>query len=268
MTRLLHIEWLKLKNSRAFWVLIILYYVSLTVACTGVMGILLWMESLGTSFKGITPTIIPFYDFPDIWHNITYIASFIKIFLAFIVIISITNDHGYRTIRQNVIDGLDRKEYLLSKISMIGAFSIINTLFILVIGLIMGFIYSSVVDMASIFQYSEFLLAHALEVFTYLMFAFLIGMLLKKAGFAIVLLGIYSLILDPILSISFPDHIQPYIDVLLPVTSINQLVEFPYTRYAFMEIQDYVELKDWLIVSVWAGVLVFLSYLAVKKRDL
>lgn len=268
MTRLLHIEWLKLKNSRAFWVLIILYYLALIVVCTGVMGIFYWLESEGVKFKGITPTIIPFYDFPDIWHNITYLASFIKIFLAFIVIISITNDHGYRTIRQHVIDGLDRKEYLFSKVYSIAAFSVLNTLFILVIGLVMGFIFSSTKDIASIFFYSEFLLAHALEVFTYLMFAFLIGMLLKKAGFAIVLLGIYSLILEPIMSISFPDHIQPYINVLLPVTSINQLIQFPFKRYIFMEIQDYVALKDWLIVSGWAILLVYLSYLTVKKKDL
>lgn len=268
MINLLTIEWLKLKNYKGFWILTGLYYISLLFVCTGVMGFLYWLETKGANFQGITPTIIPFYEFPDIWHNLTYLASFIKIFLAFLVIISITNEYSYRTIRQNIIDGMDKKGFLFSKISLIATFSVVNTLFIGIVGLIMGLIFSSVRDVGSILYYAEFLLAHALELFTFLMFAFLIGLLVKKAGFAIVLIGLYSLIIEPIVSVAWTDAIGTAVVPFLPITAMNHLIRVPFQRYIFMEIQDYVAWKDIAIVVGWAITFTYLSYLTLKKRDL
>lgn len=266
MTRLFQIEWLKLKHYRTFWVLMGLYYFSLLVATTGGMAFLYWLETQGANFEGISPTIVPLYDFPDVWQNITYLASFIKLFLSFIVIISITNEYSYRTLQQNVIDGLSPKEFLISKVLFIAVLSFANMVFLGIVGLVMGLIFSSVRDLPSILAYMEFLPAHMLEVFTFLLFALLIGMLLKKAGFAIVLTGIYTLVVEPILTISLPQSWEPVIS-WFPIRAINNLVHFPFTKYIFQEVQDYVSWPELGIVLFWALFLLGLNYFTLLKRD-
>ncbi|NJK96306.1 MAG: hypothetical protein HC905_16575 [Bacteroidales bacterium] len=81
MIRLLNIEWLKLRRYKAFNILMILYYVVLIAVCSSGMAILEFLKSKGVVYKGISPTIIPIYDFPDIWQNMTYIATVLNIFL-------------------------------------------------------------------------------------------------------------------------------------------------------------------------------------------
>ena len=266
MNRLFQIEWLKQKHYRTFWVVMGLYYFSLLVVTTGGMALLYWLETQGANFEGISPTIVPLYDFPDVWQNITYAASFIKIFLSFIIIISITNEFSYRTLQQNVIDGLSPQEFLLSKVLFIAVLSFANMLFLAIIGLGMGLVFSTVTDWSSIFTYTEFLPVHFLEVFTFLLFALLVGSLLKKAGFAIVFTGIYVLIIEPILSISLPNSWEAVIQ-WFPIRALNNLVHIPFPKYIFMEVQDYVKWQELLIVIFWAVALYFLNYLVLTKRD-
>lgn len=266
MNRLFQIEWLKLRNYRTFWVLITLYYFSLLIVTTGGMAFLYWLESQGANFEGISPTVVPLYDFPDVWHNITYVASFMKIFLSFIVIISITNEYSYRTLQQNVIDGISPREFLISKVLFIAVLSLANMLFLGVIGLVMGLFFSTVTDIASILTYLEFLPVHFLEVFTFLLFALLIGMLLKKAGFAIVLTGIYTLIIEPVLAVSLPASWEP-VSQWFPIRAINNLIHVPFPKYIFMEVQDYVKWQELGIVLVWVVALYYLNYFTLHKRD-
>ena len=116
MIRLFEIEWLKLKNYKVFWILIGMYFLGLILILSSGMLLMEFMKNHGAEFEGIDPTIIPLYDFPDVWQNMTYIATFFKIILAFIVIISVTNEIGYRTLRQNIIEGLSKWEFLKSKL--------------------------------------------------------------------------------------------------------------------------------------------------------
>ena len=183
MSRLLTLEWLKLRHYRPFWILLILYFVVLGLVSCSVMLFFKYLASQGVQFEGIDPTMIPFYDFADIWQNLTYLASFFKIFLGFMVVISITNEYDYKTIRQNIIDGLTQWEFVSTKLLVILALSVVNTLFIFLAGLIMGWIYSPVQGVGAVFGHAEFLLAYFLDVLTFLVFALLVGMLIKPHRF-------------------------------------------------------------------------------------
>ena len=59
---------------------------------------------------------IPLYHFPDIWQNLAWTSGLLKMGVAIMVVVSITNEYTYRTIRQNIIDGMSREEFLLSKV--------------------------------------------------------------------------------------------------------------------------------------------------------
>ncbi|MDW3209967.1 MAG: ABC transporter permease subunit [Reichenbachiella sp.] len=273
MTRLLQIEWLKLRYNRAFWILISMYSAGVIIVCSGVMMLLQYLKSKGADFNGIDPTIIPFYDFPDVWHNIAYIATFFKVLLGFIMVISIANEASYRTMRQNIIDGLSKKEFLMTKLLIIGILSIGAMLLLFLIGLTTGSIYSHVWGWKYIFSDLQFLFAYGFEVFCYLTFALMIALLVRKAGLVIVGLLMYTLIFDPVASKlleHFP-HIWDQIRFLkdyLPVTAMNNLIHVPYMKYFFQEIQDYISWRELSIASGWLIANISLSYWILKKRDL
>ena len=272
MRRLFRIEWLKLKSYKVFWILIGMYFVGITLVSSGVRFFMEFLKSRGAEFQGLDPTIIPFYDFPDVWHNITYMATFFKIVLSFIVIISVTNEISYRTLRQNIIDGLSKKDFLISKFNFIVILAAAATLALFLIGSVTGLLYSNV-GPQYMFKSLDFLGAYFVEVVTFLTFAFLVGLLLRKAGFAIVTIFMYTLIFEPILVVNF-EH-NPFVPGILastapywPVKAMNNLIRLPYQRYFFMEVQDYVSWIDLGIVLLWLSTFTSLIYLKLSRKDL
>lgn len=273
MIRLLNIEWLKLKHYKAFWILSAMYALGVALVCSGGMMLMEFLKDKGADFEGLDPTMLPLYDFPDIWQNITYIATFFKIILAFIIIISISNEVTYKTLKQNIIDGLSNREFLMSKLALILALSIFTSILLFTIGLITGSIYSHVWGLSYIFQSTQFLFAYALEVFTYLTFAMMIVLLVRKTGMVIVGLLMYTLIFEPLFIVfleNFPGipEMFRYLGPYFPVTALNNLIHMPFHRYIFMEIQDYVSFKEMLIVLGWAIFNIAMCYQILKRKDL
>jgi len=274
MIRALKLEWLKIKNYRVFWILMAMYIFALLLIASAGGLFLLWLKNQGADFAGFDPTMLPIFDFPDIWQNITYLGSFFKIFLAFIVIISVNNDLTYNTLRQNIIDGFSKREYLLSKLLMIFVLAAVSTVFLFLAGLINGSIYSHVLGSEVIFSKLEFLLIYFYEIVVYCTLALLLALIIKKAGFVIVALFLYTIMFEPIAvailenAPYFKDGVWPVIVQYFPIKSLNNLIKVPYGRYLFMEIEDTVSLKSLAIVSGWF--LVYLSSIMfiLKKRDL
>lgn len=273
MVRAFILEWLKLKHYRVFWILFGLYLLAQMVITNGGVFLLEWLESEGVDFQGITPSIIPIYDFPDLWQNTTWLGSFIKVLIAFVVIISVNNDLTYNTLRQNIIDGISKKEFLLSKFSLILFLATICTLVLFVSGLVTGLFYSQVTQSKYIFQELEFLLAYFLQLMVFSMFAFSVALVIKKAGFAIVSITIYSLFVEPIATLIMENapfakgYAASYVK-FFPVYSINNLIDIPFGRYIFREINDGVFWYEWLIALGWMALFgLFISYL-LNKKDL
>ena len=270
MMRLLKIELQKVMPSRSFKVLAIIYFIVLGIICSGVMAFLQYLKSQIEDFDidNIDPTIIPFYEFPDIWQNLTVVAIRLKLLLGFVVIYSITNEFSYRTIRQNVIDGMSKAEFVWSKLILAGFLSIISTLFIFVLGMITGLIYSSEISFALIFEDAFFLLAYFLQLFAFLIFTLLIGILIKKSIIAMGLLIFWTMVVENIVWGRMMYLKHDWITNVLPVKAINQLIHNPFPRYIFREIQDYITLTDLAVVLGFTYLFYFLITRLVLKRDL
>lgn len=267
MRRLIGIEWLKLRQYRTFWTLLVVYFVLLgMVGSSGRLFVNL-LTGTGKNAGGFNPAQIPLYDFPDVWQNLTYVASFFKLFPAFIVLISVTNESSYRTLRQNVIDGLSKREFLLSKLGFIFLLSGANALFVLLIGLVMGGLHSSVTEARFIFQSLEFIPVHFLEIFAFLVLTLLVGLVLKKSGLSIGLLLMYVLFIEPLLSAMLPDRFASWYR-FLPVKALNNLIPVPFPRYVLMEIRDYVTWESVLIVVAHLALYLFLCDRWLARRDL
>ena len=276
MKRLFQIEWLKVKNYRPFWVLSGLYALFATLIIVGVHFFLIFLKNEGADFRGIDPTIVPFYDFPDIWQNITYFATFFKIFLAFIVIITTSNEIINKTLRQNIIDGMGKKGWIQSKLILIGGLSLAATLLLFFLGLITGFIWSHPHGYPHILTSTSFLFAYFFEVFTFLSFSLFLILLIRRSGLVIVGLMMYTFAFEPFLSVlliyppdefNFPSYTADLAE-FMPIKAMNNLISVPFQKYWFRETQDYVSLKAIFVVGAWLSFFVGMSYLLLKKRDL
>ena len=276
MKRLIQIEWLKLKHYRPFWVLTGLYALLVSLIFIGIHFFLIFLKNEGADYHGVDPTIIPFYDFPDVWQNIAFIATFFKIFLAFIVIITTANEVINKTLRQNIIDGMGKKGWIQSKLLLIGGLSLAATLLLFLLGLLTGLIWSHPHGYPHILASTSFLFAYFFEVFTFLAFALMLILLIRRSGLVIVGLMMYTFAFEPFISIllmyppdefNFPSYTYDLAQ-LMPIRALNNLIHVPFQKYALRETQDYVSLKEVFVVGCWLVFYVGMSYLILKKRDL
>lgn len=266
MNRLFRIELLKIRSNASFWVLLSLH---IAIILLLVLSGKLFLRSLnidGDFMKNaINTASVPLYQFPDIWHNVTWVAGFLKFILAIFVIISITGEISYNTLRQSVMNGLSRADFIASKLSMIVLISFISTLFIFLTSLVLGLISTPEVEMHDLIKYSGFVPAYFLLLTAYMIFAMLIGLLIKRTGLAMGLMFLYTLIIEPVVLLRI--H-TAWIKGLFPIKAINNLIHMPFGKYALREIQDYVSFKEILIVVAYMAIFIWCTYLLLKKRDL
>ena len=273
MLRLLNIEWEKLRSYRAFWVMVVLYVFVLFSMIFAVPALLDYIadhakENLALkAFKAIV------FNFPDIWQNIAFVASmrgFIKIFLAILVMIFITNEFSFLTIRTNILNGMSRGEFITGKLLVIFFLTLLSTLAVFFAGMYLGFTQSPVRSVSAVFSKMHYLLAYFLEVFTYLTFALMIGVLIRKTGFAVIVLLLY-LIIEPIIQYYVPDDFDKY----LPLNAMNHLIWSPNTSLIKvktpefnMDFQEFISWADAGICFLYVIIFISAIYLFLRIKDL
>jgi ABC-2 type transport system permease protein len=267
MLHLLSIDLKKMTSYRTFWVVCSLYFLTLGFTTASGMEFLKWLASKGAQFgTEININRIPLYHFPDVWQNLIYVSGFFKLILAFMVVISITNEFTYRTIRQNIIDGMSRAEFLISKVLTNVLLSVLSCLMVFVIALVTGLIYSPELDVAYMFSDVGFLGAYFLEVFAFLSYTLMLGLLIQRSGLTIVVLCLSAMI-EAIIKANIDDTL-PWMIQFFPMESISNLVAIPFPKYVFQEIQDYVSLTSVAIATAWTILFNYFSYFKLTKSDL
>ncbi|MBL0742586.1 ABC transporter permease [Chryseolinea lacunae] len=267
LLHLLKIDLKKLTSYRTFWVVCGLYFITIGFSTASGMEFLKWLASLIDNFgQKINIERIPLYHFPDVWLNLVWWSGFFKVLVGIMVVISISNEYTYRTLRQNIIDGLSRWEFLLSKILTNLLLSVLSVVLIFFIALITGFIYTPEINWSYVFTDLEFYPAYLLEVFSYLSFALMLGILVQRSGLTIILL-----LLAHLLEFIIKTNVDNYVEWLIPyfpMESISALIKMPLYRYAFQQIQDYVDPLSVVIATAWMVAFNYISYLKLKRSDL
>ena len=278
MKRLLQIEFQKLWQNRMSKFLIIAYFVLLTsIALIAAIKFDIGPIKFHLAEQGI-------FNFPYIWHFNTFVASFFKLFLAIIIISMVANEYSNRTLKQNLIDGLSKKEFVYSKFLMVIVFSIISTVFVFTISLLLGIGYSNYTEVGIIFSELEFILAYFIKHIGFFSFCLFIGMLIKRSAFALGFLIIWNFIEWIIYGLLFwnfgkgstvPDSIASF----FPFRSMNNLIDEPFSRLSAVKAvanqvgenlsYDYaVHWYEIAIVGVWTFLFIYGSYRLLLKRDL
>jgi len=277
MVRLLQIEFIKLWNNRASKVLIISYFVLLTsIALVAAIKFDIGPIKFHLAEIGI-------FNFPYIWHFNTFITAFFKLFLAIIIVSMMANEYSNKTIKQNLIDGLSKKEFILSKFLTVLTFSAISTVFVFVVSLILGLVYSDFNELAIIFSDLEFVFAFFVKLMGFFSFCLFLGIFVKRSAFALGFLIIWQILEGIIRGLIrwklFDADTTETIMGFFPLQSMFNLIKEPITRLeAVQTVADQVGEKitlnygvHWyevLIVLAWTAIFIYLSYALLKKRDL
>jgi len=267
MLHLLKVDLKKLRHYRTFWIIVGLYFFTLCMAAASGMEFLKWLARIIDGFgQSVNITRIPLYHFPDIWQNLAWASGLLKIVLAIMTVISITNEYTYRTIRQNIIDGLSREQFIISKVLTNLVLAALSMTMVFVIAAVGGLIYSPVLDFPYGFTGIGFFPAYFLEVFAFLSFALMLGIMIQRSGLTIILL-----LLSYLIELIIKENIDEYVPQLIqffPLESIMNLVPQPFSRYAFQEIRDYVTFSSVAIALVWSFLFNYFGYLKLKKSDI
>ncbi len=186
MKDLLKIEWLKIKNYKAFIILIVFFALGIFTANYIVFSVFKNMinESKATVLIGqFNP-----YDFTNTWQTTSYTAGFLLILPALLLIILVTNEYTFKTNRQNIIDGLSRTQFVNVKMMMAILLAAFSTILVMLTAMIFGFMSKTSFSFSGFSHVGFFFL----KAVSYNLLAVLISVWIRRTGFAI---GIYFIYL-------------------------------------------------------------------------
>ena len=278
MKRLLSIEFQKIWKNKASRILTLSYFILLTfIALIASIKFQIGNFTLHFAEMGI-------FNFPFIWHFNTFVAAALKFFLAIVIVSMMANEYSYGTLKQNLIDGMSKKELVLSKFLTVAVFAAASAVFLFVMSLILGYSFSSYTEPAIVFSGLEYIVAYFVKLVGFFSFCLFLGILVKRSAFAIGFLliwGILEGIAKGILTFKiFPDNnIADNIMQFFPLESMSNLIKEPFTRLSLVKtigsqigvdnVKDYsVHWFTILIVLGWTIIFMLMSYKLLKKRDL
>ncbi len=267
MKRLIKIDFRKYIHNRTFWVLSALYVVLVVFVFMVTES---FLNNVMSNVGKNSPVSIPgfsLYSFPYVWHNMAFIAGFFKIFLALVVIIFITNEYSYKTIRQNVMSGMSRVEFLFSKVIFVLFISLAVTIVLFLSALLLGYSHTEHMTTTLIFTKMFFVPAYFLEVFTFLLMAMMFAFVLQKQGLAIGIFALYYYVLEPIIAFKLPDGVARF----LPIKMITHLIDVPNSSLMKLFGVNFRETVSW--IDIWGCLgysilFIWLVYFFLKNRDL
>lgn len=279
MLRLLSIELQKLRYNRSAKVISIIYFVLITfIALIASIEFNFGDFHFRVADQGI-------FNFPFIWHFNSFMAAILKLFLAIVIVSMMSNEYSYNTLKQNLIDGLSKKEFVLSKFLTVIGFALVSTIFLFIVSMILGLSFSDYKELGIIFSDMEYLLAYFIKLVGFFAFCLFLGVLVKRSAFALGFLFVWYIfekIVYGLLKWKFfkGTEVADTVMQFFPLESMSNLIVEPFSRLGAVQSaanqlgEDYL-LKDYdvrftavVIVLVWTFLFVYWSYLVLRRRDL
>jgi ABC-type transport system involved in multi-copper enzyme maturation permease subunit len=226
------------------------------------------------------------FNFPYIWHFNSFIAALFKIFLAVVIVSMVANEYSYKTLKQNLIDGLSKYELLKSKVLMVVALSLSSTIFLFILSLILGYRFSDYNEIGIVFSDLEYLLAYFIKLVGFFSFCLFLGILIKRSAFALGFLAVWQMAegisfglmkwkLSDVVSYVSAEQVFAF----FPLNSMSELIPQPFTRLSAVkniagQIGEQLDANigvSWTnlaIVLLWTVLFLWGSYRILQRRDL
>jgi len=227
MSQIIQTEWLKIKKYPAFW-----WVMSITaLTYPSINAILLYQyydladkqSSAGQVVKALLGN--PF-SFPEAWKTVAYFSSIFVFIPAIVIIMLITNEFTYKTNRQNIIDGWSRKQFMTGKLIDVVILSLIVTMLYTVVAIVIGVVNTTKPN-AEKWGMAYYIGLFALQTFSQLSLAFLVGLIVRKSFIALAIFSFYFIMLEPIagnyIRVKFHSNIGRY----FPLQISHRLIPRP-----------------------------------------
>ena len=275
MLRLLAIELHKLRYNKSAKVISLVYFILITFIAL-IASIEIPLINVRLAEQGI-------FNFPYIWHFNTYIAAILKLFLAIVIVSMMANEYSNRTLKQNLIDGLSKWEFVISKFLTVVLFSVLSTLFVFIVSLLLGLKFSDYTEPSIIFSDLEYLFAYFVKLLGFFSFCLFLGVLVKRSAFALGFLFVWNIIEGVIYGLLrwkiLDEDTADKIIQFFPLSAMSNLIVEPFSRLGAIQSaanqigegfsKDYsVHSTTLIIVLAWTAIFVYGSYYILKKRDL
>jgi len=226
MKTLIYTEWLKMKKYNAFWWIMgitafsypginyIFYFVYDSIVNNPTQAGQLAKMALGNPFS-----------FPEAWHTVAYFSSWFVFIPAVVVIMFITNEYSFKTHRQNIIDGWSRNQFITSKLIDVIIITLIITLLYAVISFVTGTLNEERL-IKSTWEQAYYIGLFALQTFSQLSIAFLIGFLVKKAFIALGIFIFWFFPFEPIMVALLKEYVNDW-GRFMPLEISDRLIPRP-----------------------------------------
>ena len=259
MTHLLKIEWLKIKNYKAFWIFSILYFFSIVgINYTGYYVNTLTAENVpGSSVLMGSP-----YGFPKVWQTVGFMSSWLLYFPGILFIMLLTNEFNFKTHRQNIIDGWSRMQFISVKFLFALIFSVMATIFNILVALLFGYLTSG-----SLYTYSgmENIGYIFLQTVGYITFAMFLAVLFRRSGVAIAIFFLYGLIFEWLITalITFNMKMAP-LGYFLPLQTSDVMLPIPFgDKVLYLD----APAVEWMALATIAWIAGYYFFAARKFRS-
>ncbi len=273
----LRLEWMKFRKQKAFRVILLLYAAAMP-------SLMLLARLLNRLPREELPSFLPgpeaLIGFPHIWEWLAYEGNWLSFFaLGFLGILMITTEFRNRTIRQNVLSGMHRNQWLGNKLAFMLALAGAATLWYTCSALLIGWFHTEKVYWNTLWKNSEQAWHFLLLNMGYLSFALLLGVWIKRTGLALFLYFAWALFLESAVrwGLHFY-HFQHRSFLFYPINVFEDLAPPPYAHLAESFASSFAEEYGFalylspreavLAASLWIALFVALAWWRLRKMDL
>ncbi len=188
MIQLLKIEWLKIKNYTAF--IIISAFFALGIISVNYIFYAFKKNVIDVADPtGLLSSSSPFA-YPTVWQTVSYYSGTLLLLPGMLLLILVTNEFTYRTHRQNIIDGWNRMQFAHVKLMLGVIAAAVSALLVIITVFIFGAVTGKPFTLTGIENVGYFFL----KALSYNFVAILLGVLIRRTGFAIAVYFIYTVL--------------------------------------------------------------------------
>ena len=268
MAYLIGLEWKKWNKNLAFRLLLLSYAVFLP-------AILL----TGKRIEELPPPIGTnevLFIFPTVWEYLGYVGNWMTFFfMGFLSVLIVTTEYSNKTLRQNIINGVSRKNFFLGKLYFILLISAGATLYYTICALLIGFFNTDVIIWNKVFQNADYIYRYFVMCSSYMIFALFLGFLIKRTGIALFAYLSYIMFVELIIRWGVHRNIVKHKSMhFYPMNATEDLIPIPFTEQASKFLDEFgfefflTPMEALVTTLIYLSVFLLITYRLVSKADL
>ncbi len=259
MKKLLRLEYIKYSRSNIFYIFIGLFIAIVVLSEISTAGL---GSKAGMKFG-----------FPSAWTNLLYTASWMNFFIGIIVLISITTEYQFRTMRQHVVDGLDKKDIFIAKYLYAVGLALFAVIFVAITVILISNGYAEADSDKNFFNGMEALARYFIQLMGYISMAVFFAFLLRSTSVAVIVYLFYMPIESLIGVALFHSPGNAQIPDYFPKTLFSNIVPRPgiikfVSNVAGLNASGPSDQTTLILACVYIIIFMAGSYWLLSKRDL